>query len=65
MNNKKYISGKRSFSGHVIPLGSPLGKALINSAQGREIAHKSRQAIRTGKPVTIKLKESTIKRLTR
>jgi hypothetical protein len=50
---------KRVFSGSCIPLGTPLGKVLINSKDQNEVAKAVRKAVR-GKKSCIKLSEETI-----
>lgn len=52
----------RHFSGSSVPLGSKIGKILINSRDSRKISDAIRQAMK-GEPQTVKLSDSTKKAL--
>jgi hypothetical protein len=51
--------GRRNFSGSSVPLGTKMGKILINSVDSRIIRSVIRECIKSGKPEKVKLSEST------
>lgn len=49
---------KRKFTGSCVPLGTPLGKVLMNCKESKEISKAIRKLVK-GKKVTVKLSEET------
>ena len=52
----------RHFSGSSVPVGSAIGRVLINSEDSRKISTAIRAAVK-GEPQTVKLSDSTRKAL--
>lgn len=49
----------RKFSGSSVPVGSKIGRVLINSKDSRSISNAIRVAVSKGKTQTVELSEST------
>ena len=49
----------RHFSGSSVPVGSKIGKVLINSVDSRKISRAIRVAVSKGETQTVKLSDST------
>lgn len=56
--SKKIDINVRNFSGSSVPVGSKIGKILINSVDSRKISNAIRVAVK-GQTQTIKLSKST------
>tara|TARA_R110002096_G_scaffold435921_1_gene664202 strand:- start:2150 stop:2407 length:258 start_codon:yes stop_codon:yes gene_type:complete len=56
---KKGNINTRHFSGSSVPVGSKIGKVLINSVDSRKISRAIRVAVSKGEAQTVKLSNST------
>ena len=56
---KKVNINVRHFSGSSVPVGSKIGKVLVNSVDSRKISNAIRVAVSEGKAQTVKLSAST------
>ncbi|MBC6400950.1 MAG: hypothetical protein GDA51_05440 [Ekhidna sp.] len=57
--SKKININVRQFSGSSVPVGSKMGKVLINSVDSRRISDAIIKVISNGEPQTVELSEST------
>ena len=56
---KKANINIRHFSGSSVPVGSEIGKVLINSVDSRKISNAIRVAVSKGEKQTVELSKST------
>lgn len=57
--NRKININVRMFSGSSVPVGSKIGRVLINSVDSRNISKAIRVAVSKGSTQTIKISDST------
>ncbi len=57
--NRKININVRNFSGSSVPVGSKIGRVLINSVDSRNISKAIRVAVSKGSTQTIKISDST------